>query len=84
MCVKAIRVPPELIPHGPRTEKLNSDPTSRESCTTRDENGRKQTEKPHFYFRFYIFCGNGIGFGKYGYENGIRLRGSTETNQYGR
>ena len=31
-----------------------------------------------------FFGGNGIGFGKYGYGNGIGLRGSTETNQYGR
>jgi len=49
-----------------------------------DENGQKLTEKPHFYFRFNIFFdGNGIRFGKYGYRNGIGLRGSTETNQYG-
>jgi hypothetical protein len=49
-----------------------------------DENGRKRTEKPYFYFRFYIFFGgNGIGFGKYGFENGIRICGHTETNKYG-
>jgi len=42
------------------------------------------TEKFHFYFCFYIFFyGNGIEFGKYGYGNEIKLRESTEMNQYG-
>ena len=50
-----------------------------------DENRRKRMEKSHFYFRFYIFFGgNGIVFGKYEYGNGIGLRRSTKTNQYGR
>jgi hypothetical protein len=31
-----------------------------------------------------IFFGeNGIGFGKYGFENGIGICGHTETNKYG-
>jgi len=29
-----------------------------------DENGRKQAEKLLSHFRFYIFSGNGIGFGE--------------------
>ena len=50
-----------------------------------DENGRKRTKKPTFLlpFLYFFFGGNGIGFGKYGYGNGIGLRGNTETNQYG-
>jgi hypothetical protein len=50
----------------------------------RDENGRKQTEKPYFYFCFYIFFGgNGSWFGKCWFENGIGICGYTETDKYG-
>jgi hypothetical protein len=46
-----------------------------------DGNGQK---KPYFYFCFYIFFGgNGSGFGKYGFENGIGICGHTETDKYG-
>ena len=31
---------------------------------TRDESGRKWAKKLLYHFRFYIFSGNGIGFGK--------------------
>ena len=45
----------------------------------------KTNEKTSFLLLFlYFFGGNGIGFEKYVYRNGIGLRGSTETNQYGR
>jgi hypothetical protein len=41
-----------------------------------DENGRKRSEKPYFYFCFYIFFGgNGIGFKKCGFRNGIGIWG---------
>jgi hypothetical protein len=50
---------------------------------SRDENGRKRTKKPYFYFRFYIFGENESGFGKYGFENGIGICGHTETDKYG-
>jgi len=46
-----------------------------------DGNGRKNLISTSVSI---FFDGNGIGFGKYGYGNGIGLRGSTETNQYGR
>ena len=45
-----------------------------------DGNGRKNLIST---FVSIFFGGNGIGFGKYRYENGIGLRESTETNQYG-
>ena len=45
-----------------------------------DGNGRKNLISTSVS----IFFGeNEIGFGKYGYGNGIVLRGSTEMNQYG-
>jgi hypothetical protein len=31
----------------------------------------------------YVFGGNGIGFRKCGFRNGIRICGCTETNKYG-
>jgi hypothetical protein len=31
----------------------------------------------------FFFSGNRIGFGKYGFENGIGICGHTETNKYG-
>ena len=46
-----------------------------------DGNGRKNLISTSV---FIFFGGNGIGFGKYEYGNGIGLRGSTKTNQYGR
>ena len=46
-----------------------------------DTNGRKNLISTSVSI---FFGGNGIGFGKYGYGNGIGLRGSTETNQYRR
>jgi len=46
-----------------------------------DENGRKNLISTSVSI---FFGGNGIGFGKYGYGNGIGLRRSIETNQYGR
>ena len=42
-----------------------------------DGNGRKNLISTSISI---FFGGNGIGFEKYGYENGIGLRGSTETN----
>jgi hypothetical protein len=46
-----------------------------------DGNGRKKTL---FLLPFlYFFGGNGIGFGKYGFGNGIEICGHTETNKYG-
>ena len=41
-----------------------------------DENGRKNLISISISI---FFGGNRIGFGKYGYGNGIGLRGSTET-----
>ena len=56
--------------------------TSDEKAMKTDGNKRKNLIS---IFRFYIFFGgNGIRFGKYGYGNGIGLRESMETNQYGR
>jgi hypothetical protein len=47
---------------------------------TSDENGRKN----HISTSVSIFFGgNGIRFGKYGFENGIGICGCTETNKYG-
>jgi hypothetical protein len=44
-----------------------------------DGNGRKN----HISTSVSIFVGgNGIGFGKYGFGNGIKICGCTETNQY--
>ena len=43
-----------------------------------DENGRKNLLSTSVSI---FFGGNGIGLGKYGYGNGIGLRGSTEMNQ---
>jgi hypothetical protein len=53
--------------------------------------GRPVTVRPHFCFlrvlsngvRFYIFRGNGFGFGKYGLENGTGIYRCMKTNQYG-
>jgi hypothetical protein len=47
---------------------------------TSDENGRKNHISS---FVFIFFSGNGTGFGKYGFENGIGICGYTETNKYG-
>jgi hypothetical protein len=45
-----------------------------------DGNGRKN----HISTSVSIFFGgNGIGFGKYGFENRIGICGHTETNKYG-
>jgi hypothetical protein len=54
----------------------------RQSCLAMktDGNGRKN---PISTSVSIIFCGNGIGFGKYGFENGIGICGHTETNKYG-
>ena len=46
-----------------------------------DGNGRKNLISTSVSI---FFGGNRIGFGKYGYGNGIGLHGSTETNQYRR
>jgi hypothetical protein len=46
-----------------------------------DGNGRKN---PISTSVFIFFGGNGIGFGKYGFGNGIGICGHTETNKYGR
>jgi len=46
-----------------------------------DANGRKNLISTSVSI---FFGGNGIGFEKYGYGNGIGLRGSKETNQYER
>jgi hypothetical protein len=44
----------------------------------------KTDGKTLFLLPFYIFFGgNGIGFGKYGFGNGIGKCGHTETNKYG-
>jgi hypothetical protein len=48
-----------------------------------DENGRKRTENPISTSVSIFFGRNGIGFGKYGFENGIGICGHTETNKYG-
>jgi hypothetical protein len=45
-----------------------------------DENGRKN---PISTFVSIFFGGNGIGFRKYGFENGIGICGCMETNKYG-
>jgi hypothetical protein len=45
-----------------------------------DGNGRKN---PISISVSIFFGGNGIGFGKYGFENGIEICGHTETNKYG-
>jgi hypothetical protein len=45
-----------------------------------DENGRKN---PICTSVSIIFGGNRIRFGKYEFENGIRICGCTETNKYG-
>jgi hypothetical protein len=45
-----------------------------------DGNGRKN---PISTSVSIFFDGNGIGFGKYRFENGIGICGHTETNKYG-
>jgi hypothetical protein len=45
-----------------------------------NENGRKNHIST---FVSIFFGGNGIGFGKYGFGNGIGICGCTETNKYG-
>jgi hypothetical protein len=45
-----------------------------------DGNGRKNLISTSVSI---FFGGNGIGFGKYGFENGIGICGHTETNKYG-
>jgi hypothetical protein len=47
---------------------------------TRDENGRKNHIST---FVSIFFGGNGSGFGKYGFKNGIGICGHTETDKYG-
>jgi hypothetical protein len=44
-----------------------------------DRNGQKNLIST---FVSIFFGGNGIGFGKYGFGNGIEIRGCTKTNKY--
>jgi hypothetical protein len=48
------------------------------------ENGQKWTEKPYFYFRFYIFWRKRDQVQKIGFKNGIGICEHAETNKYGR
>jgi hypothetical protein len=71
-------------PHDLRQlHRTNLPPPPFALASGRDENRRKWTEKPISTSVFIFFGGNGIGFGKYGFENGIGICGHTETNKYG-
>jgi hypothetical protein len=43
---------------------------------------RKRTEKPISTSVSIFFGGNGSGFGKCGFKNGIGIRGHTEMDKY--
>jgi hypothetical protein len=46
-----------------------------------DRNGQKNPISTSV--SIFFFGENGIGFGKYGFRNGIGIYGHTETNKYG-